>query len=83
VTDLRLLATLLLWALLCGTPLAAEEPSSGSGDASPAPAATSGEKQAETPAQAVPPPAAPRSPETFMPSQEISEDLSVSFPVDI
>jgi hypothetical protein len=81
--DLRLLATLLLWALLYGTPLAAEEPASGSGDVSPAPAATSGEKQAETPAQAVPPPAAPGSPETFMPSEEISEDLSVSFPVDI
>lgn len=81
---MRLLATLLLWALLCGMPLAAEKPASVSGDASPAPAATSGKKQAETPAQAVPPPAAPaESPETFMPSEEISEDLSVSFPVDI
>ena len=71
---------LLLW--LGGMALA-DEPT-------PQPAATEPPpEQPATPATepaATPPPAptaAAKSPDTFTPSEEISEDLSVSFPVDI
>jgi hypothetical protein len=59
-------------------------------DTTPQPATTEpAPQQSPTPATvpaATPPPApatAAKSPETFTPSEEISEDLSVSFPVDI
>ncbi|MEE4361455.1 MAG: hypothetical protein V2I63_08010 [Pseudomonadales bacterium] len=68
---------------------ASREPAAGdavSGETAPGPAA---EEPAQAGADATPAAepasrrAAPRSPDVFVPTEEVSEDLSVSFPVDI
>lgn len=74
-------AALLLCALVC-LPLAAVEP------AAPTPPATeSSSERAAAPSakqdKKESPRAAPSTPAEFDPSEEISEDLSVPFPVDI
>lgn len=76
----------MLMLLLPGMVAAAEnapEPAAGAAPAeqtaAPEPAATP--EPVTTPAPAST--AAAKSPDTFTPSEEISEDLSVSFPVDI
>ncbi len=79
---LTLSIALALW--LPGTGAAAQPSPSTEGEAGTAkPPATGGEQQE----QAAPPPAAPTrgepSPFDYRPSEQISEDLSVSFPVDI
>ena len=71
--------SLVLFVALGGVALAQEdkaEPAAGdpSTEQTTAPA---------TEAVAKPEPAAARSPDSFTPSEEISEDLPVSFPVDI
>ena len=80
---LRLASIMMLLALLGSAALAEEE--------TPKPEVEGAPPQEQAPAP-IPEPAATsaptpstvaKSPETFVPSEEISEDLSVSFPVDI
>lgn len=76
---LALVVALALW--LAGTGATAQPAEAEAGAAEPP--AAGGEQQE----QAAPPPAAPARDETspfdYRPSEQISEDLSVSFPVDI
>jgi len=82
------LAWILVWSLLAG-PATAADAAGESGDAAPA-SNTAAASEAVEPAvqpsdDEEPPPAndgAP-SPDVFVPSEEISEDLSIAFPVDI
>ena len=76
----RLLYTLLL-ALSCSLTVGAEEHSTDQQHDRPAATAATGEQQPAT--AAVTPEPKVQTPESFTPSEEISEDLSVAFPVDI
>ncbi|MBI1732815.1 MAG: hypothetical protein HYR49_08625 [Gammaproteobacteria bacterium] len=78
-----------LLALLYGAGFAADE-TPAAPEAAPAETGTQAPVPAGDPGAATPSPAskqqatsASKSPESFVPSEEISEDLSVSFPVDI
>lgn len=72
-----LLALLAAW--FAALALAQEAPQ----DASPAPATTPAPAAEPAPAAAQPAPRGAASDERFVPSEDISEDLSVSFPSDI
>lgn len=79
---------LVLWATLAAGAMAGDTAATAPDDAMP-PAATA-ENAPDSEAAAAVAPTAPatagssaKSPDSFVPSEEISEDLSVSFPVDI
>lgn len=76
----RLLYTLSL-ALTCSLSVGAEEHSTEQQRDRPADTAATGELKPAT--AAVTPEPKVQTPESFKPSEEISEDLSVAFPVDI
>ena len=82
---LRTVAAAALWLLVAGTwPALAGEAEAPATEATSEPEAEEAAERAEAPSEEpAPANASEESPEVFIPSEDISEDLSVRFPVDI
>lgn len=83
---MKLRATLLAAILLCFSGARGQDTAAPEPDAAPATQAEKPSGAADDEPLTAPPPttkATGPSPDSFKPSEEISEDLSVSFPVDI
>lgn len=81
----RTAAAAALWLLVAGTwPALAGEADAPATEEIPEGATQEAAQRAETPPGETPPEnASEESPDVFIPSEDISEDLSVRFPVDI